>query len=423
MRIISKDKWWWRKWLVIGVTAMMFNCAGNPGNTDIKSHTDHTGTTDEKHTHDHDLEHREGVHNHSEEHENESSHFHDSHHNEEAHEGHNINDHSHSDKGFTIDVETVTPGKFRDVIKTSGEIQASAADSYTISARKSGIVSLRSGVSEGMRVNAGETIGYISSQGVEGGDASQAAAANLKAAQAEYERLQPLYAEGLVTASTFREAQRAYEEAKAIAGSHKGNGSSNLSTQKSGILSSLMVKSGEYVDVGTPIAFVTESTRQVLKADLPSKSTSHLLHLDGANFITESGELVKLSEREGQRITKGAAGNSIQGYVPVYFSFLGDASTVSGGYVEVYLLCGEREGVISVPRTALVEIQGNKYVYVEDADHDYEKRLVKTGGSDGERVEITEGLKKGEKVVSKGASVVRMMEVSSVAPPAHTHNH
>ena len=40
-----------------------------------------------------------------------------------------------------------------------------------------------------------------------------------------------------------------------------------------------------------------------------------------------------------------------------------------------------------------------------------------------ERVEIKEGLKPGEEVVAKGASIIRMAEVSAVAPPSHTHNH
>ena len=114
---------------------------------------------------------------------------------------------------------------------------------------------------------------------------------------------------------------------------------------------------------------------------------------------------------------------SSNGYIPVYFSFTGSPVSYPGGYAEVYLICGERKGVISVPRDALVEIQGNKYIYVAEDDHDYEKKIVKTGASDGERIEILEGLNEGDKIVSKGASIIRMAEVSSIAPPSHTHNH
>ena len=79
--------------------------------------------------------------------------------------------------------------------------------------------------------------------------------------------------------------------------------------------------------------------------------------------------------------------------------------------------------MISVPRDALVEIQGNKYVYVAEDEDEYEKRLVKTGVSDGRRIEILQGLEEGDKVVSKGASIIRMAEVSAIAPPSHSHNH
>ena len=111
------------------------------------------------------------------------------------------------------------------------------------------------------------------------------------------------------------------------------------------------------------------------------------------------------------------------GYIPVYFSFIGNPLSFPGGYAEVYLICGERKGVVSVPRGGLVEIQGNKYVYVAEDEDEYEKRLVKTGASDGERNEILEGLNEGDKVVSKGASIIRMAEISSIAPPAHSHSH
>lgn len=45
-----------------------------------------------------------------------------------------------------------------------------------------------------------------------------------------------------------------------------------------------------------------------------------------------------------------------------------------------------------------------------------------TGATDGERVEIVEGLREGERVVMQGAVHVRLASASN-AIPAHTHNH
>ena len=54
-----------------------------------------------------------------------------------------------------------------------------------------------------------------------------------------------------------------------------------------------------------------------------------------------------------------------------------------GAFVEVWLLSDGREGVISVPLSALTEEQGVKFVYVQMDDECYRKQEVKTGLDDG----------------------------------------
>ena len=352
------------------------------------------------------------------------------HKNEDEHE----DEHGHAHNGgvilepekaveFGVEYENIVPGTFHDVIKTSGSIESSSADIYSITAKRSGIVTLANGISVGTPVSSGEKIATVSSEGVQGGDVNQASMANLEAAKAEYERLKPLYEERLVSASVYKEAERAYKEAKALAGSIKRRGSEVVTSPLKGSVQNLLVKSGDYVDVGSPIATVTKNSTLLLKADLPARESRHLGELETANFITEGGgEVVKLTNMNGKRIS-GPSASVVNGYIPVYFSFDGNPLSFPGGYAEVYLICGERKDVISVPKEALVEIQGNKYVYISEDEDEYEKRLVKTGSSDGERIEITDGLKEGERIVSKGASIIRMAEVSSIAPPSHSHNH
>lgn len=356
-------------------------------------------------------------------------HDHDDHHEgEEAHEegghaAHGIELHAHQIEEFGIEFETIAPATFNDVIKTSGTIEASASDVFTATAKKSGVITLAPGISEGVHVKSGERIGTITSEGIEGGDVSQAAIANMEAAKAEYERLKPLFEDKLVTASAFREAERAYKEAQALAGKSGGGGSAVVVSPGEGSVLNLQVKSGEYVNAGTPVALIGKNSTQILKADLPAREAVHLPEIECANIVPESsGEVICIKDLDGKRISGNTSAGISNGYVPVYFSFSGNYITTTAGYAEVYLICGDRQNVISVPKDALVEIQGNKYVYVQE-DESFEKRLVKTGATDGVRVEITGGLNPGEKIVSKGASIVRMAEISAVAPPAHTHNH
>lgn len=325
---------------------------------------------------------------------------------------------------FGIITEVVAPGNFHDVISASGTIEASSSDIYTVSAKKSGILTLSPGVTEGVSLKTGQTIASISPKGLQGGDASQVAAANLKAAKAEYERLKSLFDDGLVTASVFREAERSYNESKAIANEGLSSAASTAASPVDGTIINLNAGSGEYVETGAPIATIAKNSTQILKVDLPLRHAKHLPEIETANFIPEgSSEAFKLSELNGKKISGNSSVSASNGYLPVFFSFSGNSLSYPGGVAKVFLICNGRQGVISVPLDALIEIQGNNYVYVKSGDHSYEKRLVKTGASDGERLEILEGLSPGDIIVSKGASIVRMAEVSSIAPPSHSHSH
>ena len=343
-------------------------------------------------------------------------------------------DHHHADseiilepqkaKEFGIEYENVAPGKFHDVIKTSGAIEAANSDIVTVSAKKSGIITLQNGVTSGASVANGELLATISPHGIQGGDVNQASLSNLQAAKREYERLKPLHEEKLVTTAAFREAERAYREAEALAGKGNSGGILSISSPAQASIQELFVKTGDYVESGSPLALLVKNSNQVLKADLPAKEIRHLAEISTANFIPAGGShIMKLKDLNGKKISQGNMTTAQNGYIPVYFSFSGNSMETPGGYAEVFLICNERDGVISVPKDALLEIQGNNYVYVKDHDHSFEKKLVKTGASDGERIEVTEGLEEGETVVAKGASIIRMVEVSAVAPPSHTHNH
>lgn len=108
--------------------------------------------------------------------------------------------------------------------------------------------------------------------------------------------------------------------------------------------------------------------------------------------------------------------------MPVTFEFDNRGDVVPGSFVEVWLLGRERQGVISLPVSALTEEQGLTFVYLQLDAECYQKQEVRTGATDGDRVEILSGLKGGEKVVTQGAIHVKLASASN-AIPGHTHNH
>lgn len=370
------------------------------------------------HDHDHDHDHES-----AEEHGHDHDHGHEGEEEEHHHDGAIIME-AEKAAAFGIATETFSPGTFAEVIKVSGRIEPAPSDRMTVTARKSGIFTLAHGITPGCSVGAGALIGTISTKGVQGGDVNSAARIAAEAAKRELDRLTPLYKDGLVTAADYNAAERAYKEALALAGNNQGAVSGSENSPCAGTLTDIFVSSGQYVEVGTPIASVAKNSQLTLRADVPEKFIAHIGSVTTANFRPDySDKTFLLSELDGKKISSETSAAARNGYIPLYFSFRSNGETLPGAYAEIYLKGAPKEGAYTLPRTALVEMQGNKYVYVCRHGHAYEKKVVATGASDGERVEILSGIEPGDEVVTKGATIVRMAETSAIAPPGHTHNH
>jgi multidrug efflux pump subunit AcrA (membrane-fusion protein) len=75
-----------------------------------------------------------------------------------------------------------------------------------------------------------------------------------------------------------------------------------------------------------------------------------------------------------------------------------------------------------IPVSALVEEQGIFYVYVQTEGESFQKRELKLGANDGQKVQVLSGLSEGERVVTKGGYQIKLSQASG-ALPAHGHEH
>jgi RND family efflux transporter MFP subunit len=89
-----------------------------------------------------------------------------------------------------------------------------------------------------------------------------------------------------------------------------------------------------------------------------------------------------------------------------------------GMYARVKLTVERRPDALTVPRSAVVDTEGKRGVFViqDNAAHFLE---VQSGLSDGTRIEIVDGLKEGQQVITTGALALREGDrVTLPAPPA-----
>ena len=287
-----------------------------------------------------------------------------------------------------LTTETVQPSTFSHVIKTSGQIQAPQGEEYTVVATTSGVVSFTNpSISDGTPVRSGEAIASISAKNLQDGDPVLKAKIAFETAEKEYKRAESLVADKIISAKQFEQARMTYENAKNVYQSQAANVTArgvNVTSPINGYIKNRLVSQGEYVSVGQPIATVAQNKRLQLRAEVSENNFKHLRSIASANFKTAyDNTFYKLSELNGKLLSYGKASNSNSFYIPVTFEFDNVGDIIPGSFTEVYLLAQPREGVISVPTSALTEEQGINFVYVQVEPDAYVKKEVLVGQNNG----------------------------------------
>lgn len=387
----------------------------------------------EGHNHEHDgHDHEAEGHNHQEE----AAHGHEDHeHEEHNHEAEAESHAGHSDEiilskekaaAAGVTAEVVQPGTFYNVITTSGHILAAQGDETVVTANVAGIVSFDRPVTEGMQVSKNGTLFTLVSEHLQDGDPVKRARIAYETAKEELERAEKLVGQKIVSQKDFNSIKERYENARiayeALA-PNAGQEGVAIKAPIGGYLKSCLVKEGDYVSVGQPVASITQNRKLYLRADVSERYYGVLSTIRSANFKPSySEETFSLKELDGRLLSYGKATDDAAYYIPVTFEFANRGNIVPGAFAEVYLLSDERQNVISLPVSAITEEQGLNFVYIQLDETCYKKQEVTLGCTDGNRVEITSGLKGGESVVTQGAIHVKLASASN-AIPAHSHSH
>jgi cobalt-zinc-cadmium efflux system membrane fusion protein len=92
-----------------------------------------------------------------------------------------------------------------------------------------------------------------------------------------------------------------------------------------------------------------------------------------------------------------------------------------GLQVDARVDAGEQVETAMIPREAVVEAEGKRFVYVLRSGEEFERREVTSGDEYGATIAIVSGLKPGERVVTQGAWQLRQHELRPAGGGAHTH--
>ena len=330
---------------------------------------------------------------------------------------------------FCTELPAVEP--FGQVIKTSALVESAAGDEVIISAKMNGTV-LYSGSSipEGKSVTAGE--GLFSISGSDMADNNLAVRIievqnNFERTSLEYDRKKSLARDKIVSDKDLLTAKNDFENSKATYDMLRKNFSSagqTISSPISGFVKQTFVANGQYVTAGQPLVSVTKNKILVLHADIQQKYAPLLQSFSTANIRTlHNNTTYTLEQLNGKLLSYGRNTNSDNYLIPVSLQIDNIGGFVSGQFVELYLKTITNSTAVTIPNDALLEEQGNFFVFVQVHPELFEKREVSIGSTDGIKTEIKSGIVDSERIVTRGAILVKLAQ-SSGALDAHSgHNH
>lgn len=366
------------------------------------------------------------------------------------HEGHG-HDEGHGSEPIAFSKEQQWKVDFATAEAVQGRVRVSVSAIGTIRAQPDGealIVAPAAGTIRpagsfprvGQPVRKGQVLAYFSPR--LGGEtdyaALEAGAARariaLEQARRERERMESLFKDEAVAEKRLIEARAGEDIAaaeheaarKRLMQLGDGSGGIALRAPVDGTVADVPVAAGAFAAEGSSLIHIASTNRLWLDVRVPESDIGRLGKPSGAWFAVD-GFAERFSIESGANGRLVAVGNVVDAAtrtVPVIFEFANpDRSLPLGMTARVQLFADEGHEGIVAPAGAVQDENGASVVYVQADGESFERRLVEVGARDGERVEIRAGLESGERVVSKGAYLIRLSTAKSGASGHAGHAH
>lgn len=259
-------------------------------------------------------------------------------------------------------------------------------------------------VDVGDNVRTGQTLAVLRRTSV-GADEAEAAIA-AQTAEQNYERLRRLHESGAVSDVELENARLAVERTRTRV---------VLTAPTSGVILRRSAERGQVVNPGEPVLWLGEARAGVIvRASVTASEAANMeVGADAAIRIRNrdplAGKVARISP-----VSAGAAG-----VFEVEVAITGASGLRNGEVAEVAIETDVGETAVTsyrIPALSLIDARADQgVVYVVDDTGTARRRAVETGGVDGSGVIILSGLEPGDRVVSRGAALIRDGDAVTIA--------
>jgi len=305
------------------------------------------------------------------------------------------------DKGpDAIPVEVMAAAKRPIAASYTGTAPLEARGESQVVAKTSG-VALQVLVEEGQVVHAGQVLVRLDAARAE----LQAAqsAAQMRKLEANYQRSVTLADQKLMSANDIDQIKYDLENARAA--NRLANlevSYANVVAPISGVIAERKIKTGNFVQINTPIFRIVDNSRLEATLNVPEREVATLapgLKVDLAVDALPGKKFEGTIDRVSPVVDSGS------GTFRVVCAFAGGGSLQPGMFGRIRIDYDQRADAVVIPRVALLDdeepavftIRGGKAA----------RQPVKLGYVDGEWAEVRSGLKVGDPVVTAGKVAIR----------------
>lgn len=361
-----------------------------------------------------------------------------------GHDRHEEHGHGNDGIAFTkeqqwkIDFATTeaVKGMVRESVAATGTIRAQPDGEALLAAPMAGLVRPAGSFPRiGQTVKNGQVLAYFAPRLGGETDHAMLEAASAKAriafeqAKLERERMENLFNDEAVPEKRLLEAKAGEQIAVAELDAAQqrlgqyGSGGIALRAPISGVVADVPVAPGAFVAEGAPLVHIVNTGRLWLEARVPESDIGRLGTPSGAWFAVDgyTGSLNIETGKNGKLVAVGSVVDAATRTIPVIFEFANPGRALPLGMtVKVRLFAGGGHEGILVPADAVQDESGTSAVYVQTGGESFERRIVQPGIRDGGHVEIKAGIEPGQRIVSKGAYLIRLSAAKS-GPSGHAH--
>jgi membrane fusion protein, heavy metal efflux system len=215
-----------------------------------------------------------------------------------------------------------------------------------------------------------------------------------------------------------------FQSAQGGAGGSGAGSSFELRSPIDGVVSFARVTRGAVVAAGERVVSVVNADKLWLEAHVYEADVAKVESSPGAVFrVAGFDREFIIDDKNGRRVAVGAVVDAATRTVPIIFEMQNESATLKPGmYAKVTLLTGATVQGVAIPEQAVVDDNGQPTVFVMDGGESFFKRRLKLGVRSNGYVQVLEGVKDGERVVSRGAYEVKLA-TSAGGIPEHGHQH